>query len=136
MGPIGEIDSFFLRFGVQVLEEMKGWSFEWEPIKELLAQYESSLYWLAIVLVLIFVLGTQMVFFPFFYRGMKQQAPSSMRLAYLGSLLVAMVVFHWWLWQVLFVALLHNYWVWLAWGLFVLLWLGLVFWTPKRRLES
>jgi len=115
---------------------MKGWSFEWEPIKELLAQYESSLYWLAIVLVLIFVLGTQMVFFPLFYRGMKQQAPSSMRLAYLGSLLVAMVVFHWWLWQVLFVALLHNYWVWLAWGLFVLLWLGLVFWTPKRRLES
>ncbi|MCA9780254.1 MAG: hypothetical protein KC800_26190, partial [Candidatus Eremiobacteraeota bacterium] len=89
MGPIGELNSFFLKFSVQVLEEMPGWAFEWDKIKEILAQYESSLYWLAITLVLIFVLGTQLVFFPLFYRGLKQQAPGSMRLAYLGSLMVA-----------------------------------------------
>jgi hypothetical protein len=136
VGPIGELDSVMMYFGTQVLEDMPGWVFEWEPIKAILGQYESSLYWLAITLVLIFVLGTQMVFFPIYYRGLKQQAPGSMRLAYLSSLLVAMIVFHWWLWQVLFVALLHNYWVWLAWGLMILLWGGLVFWTPKRRLES
>jgi hypothetical protein len=136
VGPIGDLDIVLLQFGTQVLGEMKGWAFEWEPIQAILEQYQSSLAWLAITLVLIFVLGTQMVFFPFFYRGMKQQAPGSMRLAYLSSLLVAIIVFHWWLWQVLFVALLHNYWVWLAWGLIVLLWGGLVFWTPKRRLES
>ena len=136
MGPIGDLNSFFVKFSAQVLEDMPGWAFEWEKIKVILAQYESSLYWLAITLVLIFVLGTQLVFFPIFYQGLKQQAPGSMRLAYLASLLVAIIVFHWWLWQVIFVALLKNYWVWLAWGLVVLLWLGLVFWTPKRRLES
>lgn len=136
MGPIGDLNSVFIRITSQVLEEMPGWKFEWEPIKQLLAQYESSLYWLAIVLVLIFVLGTQLVFFPLFYRGMKQQAPGAIRLAYLSSLLLAIVVFHWWLWKVLFVALLKNYWVWLAWGLFVLAWFGLIVWTPKRRLES
>lgn len=118
------------------LEDMPGWVFEWEPIKECLAQYDSSLYWLAIVMVLIFVLGTQMVFFPLFYRGLKQQASGSMRMSYLMSLLVAVIVFHWWLWQIMFVALLKNYWVWLFWGLFVLAWGGLVFVTPKRRLES
>ena len=118
------------------LEDMPGWVFEWEPIKECLAQYDSSLYWLAIVMVLIFVLGTQMVFFPLFYRGLKQQASGSMRMSYLMSLLVAVIVFHWWLWQIMFVALLKNYWVWLFWGLFVLAWGALVFVTPKRRLES
>ena len=136
MDPIGELNSFVLRFGAQKLDDMPGWVFEWEPIKAVLGQYESSLYWLAITLVLIFVLGTQLIFFPLYYRGLKQQAPGSMRLAYLSSLLVAIIVFHWWLWHVLFVALLHNYWVWLAWGLMILLWGGLVFWTPKRRLES
>lgn len=136
MDPIGDLSGTILHFGAQVLEDMPGWAFEWEPIKQVLAQYESSLYWLAITLVAIFILGTQMVFFPLFYRGLKQQAPGSMRLAYLCSLLVAILVFHWWLWQVIFVALLHNYWVWLAWGLIILLWGGLVFWTPKRRLES
>lgn len=118
------------------LKEMSGWNFNWDAIKAVLANYESSLYWLGIVLALIFVLGTQMVFFPLFYRGLKQQAPGSMRLAYLMSLLLAVLVFHWWLWQVLFVALTRNYWVWLAWGVLVLLWGGLVFVTPKRRLES
>ena len=119
-----------------VLKEMSGWTFDWEAISTILEHYQSSLYWLAIIMVVIFVLGTQLVFFPLFYRGLKQQAPGSMRLAYLMSLLLAVFVFHWWLWHFLFVALLHNYWVWLAWGVLVLVWGGLVFWTPKRRLES
>ena len=120
----------------KVLQDMPGWTFDWDAISGILAQYDSSLYWLAIVLVAIFVLGTQLVFFPLFYRGLKQQAPGSMRLAYLMSLLLAVLVFHWSLWQVIFVALTKNYWVWLAWGLLILIWGGLVFWTPKRRLES
>lgn len=120
----------------KVLQEMPGWSFEWDRISEVLNQYNSSLYWLCITILAIFVLGTQLVFFPLFYRGLKQQAAGSMRLAYLMSLLVAVIVFHWWLWHVIFVALTKNYWVWLVWGLSVLLWGALVFWTPKRRLES
>ena len=120
----------------QILEDMPGWAFDWDAITNILSQYDSSLYWLAITLVAIFVLGTQFIFFPLFYRGMKQQAAGSMRLAYLMSLLVAVGVFHWWLWQVIFVALTKNYWIWLAWGLLILVWGGLVFWTPKRRLES
>lgn len=119
-----------------VLEDMPGWAFDWEAISKILAQYDSSMYWLAIALVAIFVLGTQLVFFPLFYRVLKQQAPGSMRLAYLMSLLVAVIVFHWWLWHIIFIALLKNYWLWLAWGIVFLVWAGLVFWTPKRRLES
>lgn len=120
----------------KVLEEMPGWAFDWAKVSAVLEQYDSSLYWLCISIVAIFVLGTQLVFFPLFYRGLKQQASGSMRLAYLMSLLAAMIVFHWWLWHVIFVALTKNYWVWLIWGLFVILWGALVFWTPKRRLES
>lgn len=136
MGPIGGLSPWFEMASDSVLKEMPGWAFDWDAISKVLEQYDSSLYWLAIVLACIFVLGTQALFFPLFYRGMKQQAPGAMRLAYLMSLLMAVVVFHWWLWHVLFVALLKNYWVWLVWGLIVLLWGGLVFWTPKRRLES
>lgn len=120
----------------KVLEDMNGWAFDWEAVNAVLAHYESSLWWLLIIMVAIFVLGTQLVFFPLFYRGLKQQAPGSMRLAYLMSLLLAVIVFHWWLWHFLFVALTRNYWLWLAWALFILVWAGLVFWTPKRRLES
>ena len=118
------------------LEEMSGWAFDWDKIKLVLDHYDSSVYWLIITIVCVFILGTQLVFFPMYYRGLKQQAPGAMRLAYLSSLLVAFIVFHWWLWQVIFVALTKNYWVWLAWGLFFLLWGAMVFWTPKRRLES
>lgn len=120
----------------KVLEEMAGWEFNWEAISKVLENYESSLWWLAIVTVAILILGTQLIFFPFFYRVMKQQATSAMRLAYLASLMVAVVVFHWWLWHWIFFAMLKNYWVWLAWCLFALAWLGLIVWTPKRRLES
>lgn len=122
--------------GGMVLENMSGWAFDWDAIAKVLDHYDSSVYWLIITVALIFVLGTQLVFFPLYYRGLKQQAPGSMRLAYLSSLMVAFVVFHWWLWQVIFVALTKNYWIWLAWGLFFLLWGAMVFWTPKRRLES
>lgn len=117
----------------RVLEDMPGWAFNWDAISEVLVHYKSSLYWLAIILVAIFVLLTQLGFFPFFYRVLKIQAPGSMRLAYLMSLLVAIIVFHYWLWHFIFVALLHNYWLWLAWGIIVLAWGGLVFWTPRKR---
>ena len=120
----------------KVLENMPGWTFEWSKISAVLDQYNSSLYWLCIALVAVFILGPQLMFFPLFYRGLKQQAPGSMRLAYLMSLLLAVLLFHWWLWHVIFVALTRNYWLWLVWILFVLLWGALVFWTPKRRLES
>lgn len=119
-----------------VLGEMSGWLFDWEKISSVAAQYDSSLYWLVIVLVAIFVLGTQVVFFPFFYRGLKFQATGSMRLAYLSSFLLAVIMFHWWLWKILFVALTKNYWVWLAWGLLFLTWGSLVFLTPRRKQES
>ena len=119
-----------------VLEKMAGWNFDWDAISQILDHYESSVYWLIIVMVAIFILGTQLVFFPFLYRGMKQQAPGAMRLAYLLSLLLAVIVFHWWLWHWIFVALTKNYWIWLAWALFFLLWLALVFWTPRRKQES
>jgi hypothetical protein len=119
-----------------VLEAMTGWNFNWQAIKEVLGAYDSSLYWLAIVMVAIFVLGTQLVFFPLCYRVMKMQATTAMRLSYLFSLFVATVVFHWWLWHWIFFAMTKNYWVWLFWGLFSLAWIGLIVWTPKRRLEA
>jgi hypothetical protein len=115
---------------------MTGWNFNWEAIKQVLGNYESSLWWLAIVILAIIVLGTQLVFFPLCYRVFKMQATTSMRLAYLFSLLVAVVVFHWWLWHWIFFAMMKNYWIWLAWSLFCLIWLGLIVWTPKRRLEA
>ena len=40
------------------------------------------------------------------------------------------------LWHWIFFALTKNYWIWLAWSLFALIWLGLIFWTPKRRIEG
>ena len=119
-----------------VLETMGGWNLDWEAIKTVLQNYESSLWWLLIVTLAIFVLGTQLVFFPLYYRVMKVQATSAMRLAYLSSLLVATIVFHWWMWNWIFVALTKNYWIWLVWSLFALIWLGLIVWVPKRRLES
>lgn len=119
-----------------VLEPMMGWKFDWNAIKAVLVHYDASLWWLAIALVAILVLGTQLVFFPFCYRVMKMQATTSMRLAYLFALFVAVVVFHWWLWHWIFFALTKNYWIWLAWCLFALIWLGLIFWTPKRRVEG
>ncbi len=119
-----------------VLDPMMGWKFDWNAIKAVLVHYDSSLWWLAIALVAILVLGTQLVFFPFCYRVMKMQATTAMRLAYLFSLFVAVVLFHWWLWHWIFFALTKNYWIWLAWSLFALIWLGLIFWTPKRRIEG
>lgn len=119
-----------------VLEKMTGWNFDWQAIKEVLGPYESSLYWLAIVIVAILVLGTQLVFFPLCYRVMKMQATTSMRLSYLFSLFVATVVFHWWLWHWIFFALTKSFWMWLFWGLFVIVWLALIVWTPKRRQEA
>ena len=119
-----------------VLEAMTGWNFNWQAIKEVLGAYESSLYWLAIVMVAIFILGTQLVFFPLCYRVMKMQATTAMRLSYLFSLFVAVIVFHWWLWHWIFFAMLKNYWVWLFWCLFSLGWIALIVWTPKRRLEA
>ena len=105
-----------------VLDPMMGWKFDWKAIKGVLVHYDSSLWWLAIALVAILILGTQLIF--------------SMRLAYLISLFVAVVVFHWWLWHWIFFALTKNYWIWLAWSLFALIWLGMIFWTPKRRIEG
>lgn len=119
-----------------VLDTMAGWNLDWDAIREVLKHYDSSLWWLAIAILGIFVLGTQLIFFPLFYRVMKMQAPTAMRLAYLVSLLVAIVVFHWWLWHWIFFALTKNYWVWLIWGLFSLVWIGLIVWIPKKRLES
>jgi hypothetical protein len=119
-----------------VLEAMTGWNFNWQAIKEVLGAYESSLYWLAIVMVAIFILGTQLVFFPLCYRVMKMQATTAMRLSYLFSLFVTVVVFHWWLWHWIFFAMTKNYWVWLFWCLFSLGWIALIVWTPKRRLEA
>lgn len=120
----------------KVLETMSGWRFDWEAVTKVLGHYESSLYWLLIVTLAIFVLGTQLVFFPLCYRVMKMQATTAMRLAYLFSFFVAVVVFHWWLWHWIFFALLKNYWVWLFWCLFALIWIGLIVWTPKRRQEA
>lgn len=119
-----------------VLELMTGWNFDWGKIKEVLGAYESSLYWLTIVMVAIFVLGTQLIFFPLCYRVMKMQATTAMRLSYLFSLFVSVIVFHWWLWHWIFFAMTKNYWVWLFWCLFTLGWLGLIVWTPKRRQEA
>ena len=136
MEETGEASAAEAAKNFPVLEEMPGWAFDWDAISNILSQYDSSLYWLAITLFAIFVLGTQLIFFPAFYRGMKIQAPGAMRLAYLMSLMVAIAVFHWWLWHVLFVALTKNYWLGLFWGLTIMIWGGLVFWTPKRRLES
>ncbi len=119
-----------------VLDPMMGWKLDWNAIKAVLVHYDSSLWWLAIALVAILVLGTQLVFFPLCYRVMKMQATTSMRLAYLFSLFVAVIVFHWWLWHWIFFALTKNYWIWLAWSLFALIWLGMIFWTPKRRIEG
>lgn len=118
------------------LEEMSGWKFHWPAIQAVLESHESSVYWLAITIALVFILGTQFLFFPLFYRGMKFQAPGSMRLAYLCSLMVGFLVFHWWLWHVIFVSLTMNYWFWLAWGLFFFVWFALIFTTPKRRVGS
>ncbi len=119
-----------------VLKTMTGWNFDWQAIKSVLGNYDSSLYWLAIVIVAIIVLGTQLVFFPLFYRVFKMQATSAMRLSYLFSLFVAMVLFHWWLWHWIFFAMTKNYWIWLLWCLFSLAWLAMIVWTPKRRLEA
>lgn len=119
-----------------VLDSMSGWKFDWAAITEVLSHYNSSLWWLAIAILAIMLLGTQLVGFPICYRLMKMQATTSMRLAYLFSLFVATIVFHWWLWNWIFFALLKNFWLWLAWGLFILIWLGLIAWTPKRRLEA
>lgn len=119
-----------------VLDTVTGWNFDWEAIKAVLGNYESSLWWLAIVMVAIIVLGTQLVFFPLCYRVMKMQATTSMRLSYLFSLFVAVIVFHWWMWHWIFVAMTKSYWMWLGWCLFTLVWLALIVWTPKRRLEA
>lgn len=119
-----------------VLDNMSGWKFDWAAITEVLSHYNSSLWWLAIAILAIMILGTQLICFPICYRLMKMQATTSMRLAYLFSLFVATIVFHWWLWNWIFFALLKNFWLWLAWGLFILIWLGLIAWTPKRRLEA
>lgn len=119
-----------------VLEKMTGWNFDWSKIKAVLGAYDSSLYWLAIVMVAIFVLGTQLVFFPLCYRVMKMQATTAMRLSYLFSLFVSVVVFHWWLWHWIFFAMTKNYWIWLFWCLFTLGWLAMIVWTPKRRQEA
>lgn len=118
------------------LQELRAWEFDWELIQQALGPYESSLWWLLIVVVAVMVLGVQLVFFPLFYRVLKFQAVPSMRLAYLFALLAATVVVHWWLWHWLFVLLTRSYWMWLGWSLFALLWLGALFWIPKRRLEA
>ncbi len=118
------------------LEEMVGWEFDWSTVSLALTPYHSSIWWLVIVLLAILILGTQLGFFPLFYRVLKLQAVPSMRLAYLSSLLLATLVFHWWLWQWLFILLTKSYWMWLAWILFALGWLAMVAWVPKRRLES
>ena len=119
-----------------VLEPINDWNFDSDAIIAVLKQHKSSLYWLGIVLFLIMTVLTQAILFPLFYRVFKQQATTSIRMAYIFSLLVATIVFHWWLWKWIFVALTKNFWLWLAWGLFCLLWLGLIIWTPKKRLPS
>lgn len=118
------------------LPELRAWEFDWELIQQALGPYESSLWWLLIVVLAVLILGTQLLLFPLFYRGIKFQAVTSMRLAYLFALLVATLVVHWWLWHWVFVLLLKSYWMWLAWSLFALLWFGALFWIPKRRLEA
>ena len=115
---------------------MTGWNFNWQAIKEVLGAYESSLYWLAIVMVAIFILGTQLVFFPLCYRVMKMQATTAMRRVASHKLHVLGKADAYSQGDKNFDPKLKNYWVWLFWCLFSLGWIALVVWTPKRRLEA
>jgi hypothetical protein len=109
------------------------WDWNWDLVFTLFGAHSNDA-WLGLALTAATLLiGVHGLLYPLFYHMLKFQAPSAMRLAYLAAVLVSVGIYHYLTWDWLFVLLLRNYWVWMAWFILFVAVVAALFMIPKKR---